>query len=298
MEINRVQYTDLLKIGGNFVSLDISKTGTGWVRKIGEKLEQGTKSFKEYNDVETRHYFKEFVKELFGDNQFDFVCIEDVIGGTNFRTNKVLYQLNPIVDDMMYEGIIKSCKVERIDNMQWKKTLRQLSGVELPTKNMESKAEIRLHLGALGVEVDAHRQDEMDALGMALAVIYRRSIGQETGKQAKLHMDLSKSYKLKEFATNEEMLKGLAKLTNKVGYENKEIEVIEWMKTSNKRYKDITGMFKKRVITQGTDSSIYAISVPLGKLGIIGVKKGIGLGKENFEDMVYFIAYLPVKKKG
>ena len=294
MEFEKVKYTDLLAIGGNFISLDISKTGTGWVRKVGDKIEQGTKSFKEYNDIETRYQFKNFILELFGDKEFDFVCIEDVIGGTNFRTNKILYQLNPIVDDMMYEGKIKSCKVERIDNMQWKKTLRQLSGVELPTKNMDSKEEIRLHLEALGVGVDKHKQDEMDALGMALAVIYRRSIGQETGKKVKLHTDLSKSYKLKEFSTEEDMIKEIEKIKGKIGYEEKKVEKIEY----NKRFRDINGQFKKMVMTQGEDSSIYEIKAPMGKLGIVGVKKGIGEGKENFEDMVYFIAYLPIKKKG
>ena len=45
------------------------------------------------------------------------------------------------------------------------------------------------------------------------------------------------------------------------------------------------------------DSGIYLIKAPLGKLGIVGVKKDLGLSKIDYESEVVFIAYLKVSKK-
>ena len=291
-EISKVQWQDIIYKGGNFISLDISKTCTGWVKCFNGELTTGTKSFKEFNEIETRFEFKKFVKELFEDKQYDFVCIEDVIGSTNFRTNKVLYQLNPIVDDMMYEGILKSCKIERIDNMQWKKTLRQITGEKAPIKHMDSKEEIRLHLDKLGCNIDV-KQDILDAIGMAIAVIHRRMNGEGTGKKVKLKTDLTKSYVIKEYESEEEALKAIEKLQTKAEYKDKEIVKIEYAK----RFKDINGQFKKVVTENDRDSGIYLIKAPLGKLGIVGVKKDLGLSKIDYESEVVFIAYLKVSKK-
>lgn len=288
--VEKVKWEDLIYKGGNFISLDISKTNTGWVKCFNGKLEMGAISFKTYEDVEARYRFKQFVKELIGDGEYAFISIEDVIGGTNFRTNKILYQLNIIVDDLMYEGYIKPCKIERIDNMQWKKTLREITGEKANIKQMESKEEVRYQLKHMGCDIELE-QDILDALGMSIAVIHRRMNGQATGKVAKLKTDLSKSYKLKEFNDEQEAQIWIDKLKKKVGYESKEVITI----TYEKRFKDINGCFKKQITEQGRDSDIYILKAPVGKLGLINLKKGIGNSK-GLEEIAIFTAYLAVKK--
>lgn len=290
-EIRTVKWNEIFELEANFISLDISKTSTGWVKKVGTEIQYGTKSFSNLDDVETRHAFKEFIKELFGTVEYNFVCIEDVIGGTNFRTNKILYQLNPIVDDLMYEGIIKSCKVERIDNMQWKRTLRQISGVTTPIKNLESKEEIRLHMEKLGFNITL-KQDIIDAVGMAIAVLYRRKVGENTGKKAKLKTDLTKCYKIQEHDNMEICKAYIDKILKKKGNEGREVVTLEY----SSRYKDVNSFFKKMITEADKDNAIYIIKAPVGKLGVLGVKKEIGLTK-SLDSEVIFTAYL-VKKGG
>ena len=126
MEINKVTYTDVLSNIGNFVSLDISIRSTGWVRYVDGVLTCGFKTLQSTDDTERRQEFRRFLKRIFGDETFEYVMVEDVYGGNNFKTVKGLLQLNSLVDDLIADDLIKVKSLIRLDNGTWKRHLREL----------------------------------------------------------------------------------------------------------------------------------------------------------------------------
>lgn len=210
-----VTYKDIIPKGVNILSLDVSKTSTGWVRVLDGKIEHGVFEIKVHSDngVLELVEFKNFLKSITEGVTFDFICIEDIIGSINFKTAKILYRLNLTVDDLVHEGVIVSKELIRIDNKRWKKHLKQLSGYRSTVRGYnDDKKMVRdcLHLLGFNNEV---KQDIYDACGVLLGVLYEKTFSsKENTKTKKISLE---KYKMKNFGDEDSAFLYIDKLKNK-----------------------------------------------------------------------------------
>ena len=147
-----------------------------------------------FNRGKRRKEFRSFLISQISDRHYPVVFVEDVIAGTNFKTTKGLIQLNTIVDDLKEYGLLDIGEIKRIDNKKWKMYLRKASNYDGDIKKEEDKELIRNCLKELSFSPDV-KQDIYDAMGIAIAVIYRDTVLVDTPKTENvLKKDLKKGY--------------------------------------------------------------------------------------------------------
>jgi hypothetical protein len=269
----------------SFISLDISVTSTGWVKWLNGELTTGTYKLQTDDDDEVgrRREFRDFIKGVFQQDEYDYLFIEDVIGSVNFKTAKSLYQLNPLADDMIDDGIIFAKKVVREDNKVWKKHLKLCSGYTSPIRaDSDDKRIIRDALLLLGFgdgTTNTIKQDIYDAIGLAVGTIYRLLVLKEAEVKKKLKKDIGKVYKILQF---NDYYQALDK-ANDVGGE---IHSVDFMRIS----RDLKYNFKRLIEELDDDKKTYIISVLTNKMGAIALDKGLDLDVE--------ISHLVVYRKG
>lgn len=281
--LSKLTFYDILKLEPIFISLDISVNSTGWFRNFNGAIEYGTYSLKSEDELGRRREFKEFLINLFGDYEYPIVYVEDVIAGNNFKTTKGLIQLNSIVDDLVDEGKLRVKEIKREDNNKWKKYLKQVSNYESRIlKDKDVKGMIRDCLNNLEFE-EKVSQDIYDALGLAVAMIFRYKVLGETRKELiPLKVDLKRGYQIKQYNSKEKLLvAGQKESLNR----NREIEEIDWL--SEKR--DILYLFKQKIKAEQVDDKIYLITEKSSKLGILALEKKLNTDNE--------ITYLMITKK-
>lgn len=289
--ISKITYTDLVGRMGNFISLDISVTNTGWVKKVDGAVEHGANPLKCKDDLGRRQEFKKFLRELAGDAEYDYILIEDVIGSCNFKTAKSLMQLNPIADDMVYDGVIKCKQIIRVDNKEWKKHLKKVSGYKSPISCEKDKA---LIVGALRMidfpyALDSEdvengvAQDIFDAYGIACGVSYSMNLTKGRSKSNSKSFDITKKHMLKQYDSKLKALNYIAKF-------QKDKKVSEYSFLGKSR--DIKANFKAVVKAEeevGTETDVYLIEIATDKIGVIALAKDFNLD--------YPVSYIVVVKK-
>lgn len=267
MEINKITYLDYLKLEPTFLSLDISVRSTGWVLCLNGKVKYGTYSIESQDELGRRREFREFLIDLIGKNHIPVVIVEDVIAGTNFKTTKGLIQLNSIIDDLNEYNLVSVGEIKRIDNKKWKKYLKSASNYDGDIKKEEDKILIKNCMIELGFS-ESVKQDIYDAMGMAVAVIYRDKFLNEVSKtDTVLKKDLKRGYTIKQFEVlDKKSDKYLEKLKEKY---NRDIENIDWSMET----RDILYLFKQKINRDDYDNNIYIIKVNSMKLGVLALTK-------------------------
>ncbi len=280
--ISEVTYYDILKLEPTFISLDISVRSTGWVRSIDGKVDWGTYSLQSEDELGRRREFKKFLKDLLGSQEYPVVFVEDVIAGTNFKTTKGLIQLNTIVDDLVDEDILNVKEIKREDNNKWKKYLKQASNYESQIlKEKDVKEMIRNCMHNIGFNEEV-AQDIYDAMGLAVAMIFRYKVLGETRKElTPLKLDLKRGYQIKQYKTEENLLVAGQKESEK---RKREIEIIDW----SEEKRDILYLFKQKVKAEQRDDKIYLMTVKSNKMGILALQKKLNTDEE--------ISYLMITK--
>lgn len=289
--IDKVTYKSLIDKLGNFISLDISVTNTGWVKKVDGVVTHGAYPLECKDDLGRRQEFKRFLKDLAGDIEYEYIFIEDVIGSCNFKTAKSLMQLNPIADDLVYDGDIKCKKIIRIDNKEWKKHLKKVSGYKSAIVSEKDKA---LIVGALRMldfpyALDSEdckngiAQDIFDAYGIACGVSYKlNSVKSSTRVSAKSY-DITKKHMLKQYDSKLKAYKYIEKF-------QKGKKVSEYSLFGKAR--DIKANFKaivKQEETEGKETDVYVLEVSTDKIGVVALEKKFNLD--------YPVSYIVVVKK-
>lgn len=264
---SKVNYKDFIKMEPTFLSLDISVRSTGWVLCLNGNVQYGTYSIESQDELGRRREFREFLVSLIGDKVIPLVVVEDVIAGTNFKTTKGLIQLNSIIDDLKEYNLVSVGEIKRIDNKKWKKYLKQASNYEGEIKKEEDKVLIHNCMVELGFNENV-KQDIYDALGMAVAVIFRdKVLGEMSKTDAVLKKDLKRGYTIKQFIElDKKSDKYLDKLKEKY---NREIENIDWSLEA----RDILYLFKQKIVRDDKDDNIYIIKVNSMKLGVLALTK-------------------------
>lgn len=282
LEIKAVNYMDFLSLVGDCFSLDVSVTGTGWVRYINGVVATGNFSVaNEETHLDKRKAFRRELINQFGGAVFEFVTVEDVIGSINFDTANILYQLNPIVDDMVDDGILTAGKVVRVGNTTWKSNLKLASGwKESVRAESDVKRIVRECLALLGFgdgSLDVYTQDEYDAMGMLIGTIYAKFYeGKTSEKKKKLQTDLSKKYKVSVFTEYNKALTKAVKVGRKIEYLD--------LRESNK---DVKKEFKEAVALRG-DEAVFLITAKTSKLGVLAIEKKVNLDTT----LTYLVAYI------
>ena len=270
-EFKKLEYTDFLKKEPTFLSLDISVSSTGWVKSVDGVVTYGTNTLTAQDELGRILEFRKFLLDMLSDREYPVVFVEDVIAGTNFKTTKGLIQLNMIVDELNALGMIKVGKIKRIDNKKWKKYLKEATNYEGEIKKEEDKALIRHCLNEVGFCLDV-KQDIYDALGMAIAVIYRDCVLQDAPKvDTVLRKDLRRNYTIKQFIEKDKRFeRSLENLKKKY---NREVEELDWSGEA----RDVLYLFKQKITKENVDNKIYIIKVNNMKLGVIALNKKLDI---------------------
>lgn len=280
---SKVTYLDIVQCAENFVSLDISVHSTGWVKWVNGELTMGVYHIESSTDIERKFEFKDFLTKLFGREYFRYCFIEDVFGGTNFKTVKSLLQLNTLVDELIYEGSILVDEVKRENNGVWKRSLKDV-GDYIPTIVGENdKAIIVSCMNNLEFDkkiIDSYvgekipnksYQDIFDAMGMAVAIIKRDIIDVRNNVKVvrKCKSDLRKGYKVVQYDDDFEAIEKANSLAESKGREYKSIDL-----TGKSR--DLLYNFKK-VAEEYGDELIYVVTIETNKIGVLALDKGFDL---------------------
>ena len=116
------------------------------------------------------------------------------------------------------------------------------------------------------------KQDIYDAMGIAVAVIYRDKILKDKPKvDTVLKKDLKTGFTIKQFEHKDKKFeKGLKSLVEKYG---REIEELDWSKES----RDILYLFKQKINADKIDNKIYIIRVNNMKLGVLALTKKLSV---------------------
>lgn len=283
-----VTYNSFLKLVPNFISLDISKNSTGWVRSIDGIIDEGSFEIKadKYDLVKVRRDFRNFVIGLCGDRVVDYVFIEDNIGSINFDTARVLFQLNCITDDLNDMGLIKVNNIIREDNRVWKKNLKKAANYKATIKSSkDDKQVVRDALLLMGYgdgTTDHIKEDIYDAMGLAVGVIYSRFVVRETSSTRKLKTNINVGYKVKQFEGEYDAYDFANDLARKTG---QTMVNLDYMNIK----RDLAFNFKKEITSFEDENKIYVIKVLTCKIGVLAVKLKLDL---NISE-----SYLVVSKK-
>jgi len=280
--VSAVSYLDLLKLVPSFVSLDISVNSTGWVRWRDGNLEYGVYRVQASKDDEVarRREFREFLRSLFQDYHYDYLFIEDVIGGVNFKTNKILYQLNPIADDLADAGEIHVKEIIREDNKVWKSLLKKCANYKSPILSQkDDKQVVRDSLFLLGFgdkTTTTIPEDVYDALGMAVGVLFKRFVLKNEKAGRRLRTDITRGYAIHQF---DEYYAALD-CANEVGgfIHNVDFTHIR---------RDLKANFKKLIEELGDDTKTFVITIPTSKIGVLALDKDLDLDYETSYLVVY-----------
>lgn len=265
----------------SFISLDISKTSTGWVKYINGVKEEGYYEIQSDPEDLTgqRREFREFIIRLFDNRVYEYVFIEDTIGSVNYKTFRILQQLNPIVDDLMDMGIIPTSPIVREGNSTWKKNLRFASNYKAKIKGEDDKSMIRHALQLLGYgdgTTSFVREDIYDANGLAVGCITRLKLRGEDISPVKLRTTIGTGYKIVQY---EDEFEAYDK-ANSIG---SKIYTLDFMNIS----RDLRYAFKQAVEDLGDDSYIFVIAIPTSKIGNLLLKKKMNLDYEVSYLVVY-----------
>lgn len=274
--IQELTYMNYFGMVNNFISLDPSKNGTGWARYRDGKLETGRFSIQSEDEQGARKEYRLFIESLFEGREYEYLFIEDTIGSVNYKTARILYQLNLIPDELIDYDRIKVGTLVRENNSMWKGNLRLASNYNPKVRGeVNDKEQVQSCLQLLGFgdgTTDSISEDEYDAVGSAVGIIYRLFVLKKDKTKVKLKTDISKGYKLMQFEDEydaNEFLEDFASPSD--------IEVLDYMTIS----RDLKSNFAKHIKTREDDTRVYVIKLPTAKMGVVALSHGLDLNSEE-----------------
>ncbi len=270
VQVSAVTYRTLFALTESFISLDISVTSTGWGRWRDGVYETGTFSVQAplEDSRGRRREFREFLTQLFGTTNYEYVFIEKPIMGVNYDTSSSLFQLNTVPDDMIDMSLISARTIIREDNNMWKSNLHKVSGFKSKIKgDKDIKGMVQDSLRLLDFDESDRflAEDEWDATGLAVGVIYRSLVLKKAKALKKPKTDLRKGYNIKQYDNELDALEFAEKRKGKVysvDFTDSKLSILT--------------NFKKLVTEQGSDW-VYVLTAPTAKLGALALDKGLSL---------------------
>lgn len=268
--VSGVTWVDFMQMTESFIALDISVNSTGWGRWRDGVYETGifsVEATKEESAVRRRE-FREFLSELFGDKTYEYVFVEKPIMGKNYDTSSALFQLNVIVDDMIDMNMLSARKIIREDNNMWKSNLHKASGFVSKIKgDKDIKGMVQESLRRLGFDQQERvlKEDEWDATGLAIGVIYRELVLKNTKAIKKPKTDIRKGFNVRQFDNDIDALEYAEKRKGTV-----------YSADFTDNNKSIMTNFKELVLEHGSDW-VFVLTIDTKKLGALALDKGLSL---------------------
>lgn len=191
-------YKDILMGHGVLVALDLAERHTGVAIWDGTELKTwGFKASYDAADVygyeKLRRDVMGHLRGLLGGLNCEAVEVEDIYGGCNFHTVRVLSTLNTVPDSMLIDGVFHTDCFLRLRESEW---LSGLRGYMKLGKKLQVKYECEAILKQLGFELEADeafREDRLDAAGQLLGMVYLLNKGLlgQRGKSAEPKVSMS-----------------------------------------------------------------------------------------------------------
>lgn len=182
--IKKLSYKDIIPPKGNFLGLDFSKLSSGISLIENGEIQTTNISLKNVDcrsdvglskEIFYRKALKQSLIDIMDNRDFDVVVVEDVFTGENVGTSRVLYSINTVIDELIYEGIFHVKKLVRVQSKVWKSWLsKSYDGVD-SLKGLNDKIKVEGYLKNLGYAEDKTKgyQDRLDATGMILGYLYK-----------------------------------------------------------------------------------------------------------------------------
>lgn len=179
-----ITYKDLLPKEGYHLGLDLGKHSTGITVISNGEFESYNFALKEvpkedrFQELLYRRQLYDYLKESFEGCHFKTIVVEDVYAGVDPVTTRLLYSLNTVIDELVYDGYIGCDNFVRANNQSWKSWLWSIE--PQVGKGLEDKGRIEAILRYLGVSDEGKGyQDRLDSLGMLIGYFFKSEVKKE-----------------------------------------------------------------------------------------------------------------------
>lgn len=294
-EIEKPTVRSLLSAFESAISLDISKNSTGvclWeggdYRLFRIDIETPYNSKDPLSEARMRKEFRGYLETLTGGRKFEVGVVENVFGGENFETTRILLSLNTVLDEMILDRV---CSIERYfkrENSAWKKWFRLLTNVG---KGLNHKYEIQEIMRFLEFDfflenehlrptdkLDIGFQDKLDATGLLCALSLELNSNIKTTTRRKVRLS--------------DLKFGFVSDVEEFDYMDEDIFSEYPIKEVNLGRKDIGSQFKD-IFSIQERNCIYYMLVPNERLGNFGVVRDF-----PYMDQGYLYVYAHWKNLG
>lgn len=179
-----ITYYDLIPKTGYHLGLDLSKNSTGITVISNGEYESYNFTLKEvpkeerFSELLYRRQLYDYLKGSFEGCHFQTIVVEDVHAGVDPTVTRLLYSLNTVIDELIYDGYIDCDNFVRANNKSWKSWLWSIESQV--GKGLDDKGRIEAVLRHIGVSDEGKGyQDRLDSLGMLIGYFYKHEINKE-----------------------------------------------------------------------------------------------------------------------
>ena len=179
-----ITYRDLLPKEGYHLGLGLSKNSTGITVISDGDFESHNFTLREvpkeerFRELLYRRQLYNYLKESFEGCHFKTVVVEDVHAGIDPVTTRLLYSINTVIDELIYDGYIGCDNFIRANNKSWKSWLWSIE--PQVGKGLDDKGRIEALLRYLGVSDQGKGyQDRLDSLGMLIGYFFKNEVQKE-----------------------------------------------------------------------------------------------------------------------
>lgn len=179
-----ITYHDLIPKTGYHLGLDLSKNSTGitvihdgvyeshnfTITELGKDVQ--------FRELIYRRQLYDYLKEKYEGYHFQTIVVEDVHAGVDPTVTRMLYSLNTVIDELVYDGYIGCDTFVRANNKSWKSWLWSIE--PQVGKGLDDKGRIEAVLRYLGVSDEGKGyQDRLDSLGMLIGYFFKSEVRKE-----------------------------------------------------------------------------------------------------------------------
>ena len=179
-----ITYRDLLPKEGYHLGLDLSKNSTGITVISDGGFESHNFTLKEvpkeerFRELIYRRQLYDYLKESYEGCRFKTIVVEDVHAGVDPQVTRMLYSLNTVIDELVYDGYIDCDNFIRANNKSWKSWLWSIE--PQVGRGLDDKGRIEALLKYLGVsDRGKGYQDRLDSLGMLIGYFFKNEVQKE-----------------------------------------------------------------------------------------------------------------------
>jgi hypothetical protein len=286
--IEKPNMLNLLKTLPSAIAFDIAKDHTGIAIWNGESIEQYGFLLESFNENDVHGYYrmrlelKNKIKDIVKDRHFEYCMVEDLFGGPNFTTLRMLCELQTVPDELLFEGVFTTNTFFRWKEPEWSSLARK---IYKHANKLQAKYETQMLLEYLeydfvlnnkdkrpGELKDMFYEDICDASAMLIAIVAAVNFKVDKTKSSSHKMsDLKLNY-VEDF-DEIEFLRDKDKLLN---YEIVEIDT-----------KNIEASIIAHINSQ--PDKVFCASLPPKKLGVFGLKHKFEFYESNQGYLFFYV---------